>query len=496
MVRFTSQVGALLLLAVPAQAQDYPQWGGTPARNNVSSAKAIPTQWNVESRENILWSAKLGSQNYGNPVVAGGKILIGSNNAAGLRSAKYPADKDLGCLICLDEKSGKFLWQFSREKLDRVQDWPEMGICSTACVAGDRVYLVTNRCEVACLDLNGFLDEKNDGAYRSEVDAEREDADVIWLLDMRAELGVYPHNMATCSPTVHGDYLFIVTSNGVNEEHDKLPSPQSPSFLCLNRHTGDIVWQDASPGENVLHGQWSSPALGLVDGKPQVYFPGGDGWLYAFDVDASAAKRKGELLWRYDLNPKNAKHVHGGRGDRSELIGTPVFFENSVIAALGQDPEHGEGVGHIHRIDATKRGDVTETGKIWHLGGAVGEGRKRSYKFRRTISTVAVHNGLVFAPDLSGFLHCIDLKTGERYWEHDMLAAIWGSPLIVDGKVYLGDEDGDVVIFAADKKRSILSEQSIGAPIYSTPIVANGILYIAARGELFAIAQTPLDSKR
>ena len=488
---FFTFVAAIFFSCASTIAQDYPQWGGTSSRNMVISAKGIATDWDVESRKNILWSTKLGSQNYGNPVVAGGKIFVGTNNSAGLRPDKHPAAEDRGCVVALDEKTGKFLWQFTREKLDRAEDWPEMGICSTACIVDKLLYVVTNRCEVACLDVEGFLDGENDGPYNVETDTTKSDADIIWLLDMRKDLKVYPHNMATCSPTVHGDYLFVVTSNGIDDAHEKVASPDAPSFLCLDRKTGKVIWQDATPGAEILHGQWSSPSVGQVDGKTLVFFPGGDGWVYAFDVAASVAEGKGKLVWKFDLNPKDAKRGEPGRTDRSEIIGTPVFVEGSVIAATGQDPEFGEGVGHIYRIDASTKGDITESGKVWHLGGASGQGRQKKYTFRRTISTVAVHNGLVFAADLSGYLHCIDFKTGQRYWEHDMLAAVWGSPMVIDNKVYLGDEDGDVVIFDCNKELKILSEQSLGAPIYSTPIVANGVLYFAARSEIFAIASQP-----
>jgi outer membrane protein assembly factor BamB len=90
--------------------------------------------------------------------------------------------------------------------------------------------------------------------------------------------------------------LFIGTSNGRTENHEKLPAPKAPSFLAVNKTTGKVAWQDASPGENILHGQWSSPSLGPVDGTMQVFFPGGDGWLYGFNA------RTGEKLWWFDLN--------------------------------------------------------------------------------------------------------------------------------------------------------------------------------------------------
>ena len=124
---------------------------------------------------------------------------------------------------------------------------------------------------------------------------------------------------------------------------------------------------------------------------------------------------------------------------------------NVVYIANGQDPEHGEGVGHLYAIDPTKRGDITETGRIWHYD-----------KIRRSISTGSVYNGILFYSDFSGFLHALDVKTGKPFWTHDMFAAIWGSPMVIDGKVYLGDEDGDVTVLAADKTLKVISREQHG----------------------------------
>lgn len=496
---------------------DWPMWGGTVDRNMVNDTTGVTLDFDPQTKKNILWTAKLGSQSYGNPIVAGGKVFVGTNNGADYRP-KHKGDR--GVLLCFDEKNGKFLWQLTREKLPqgRVNDWPEQGICSTPCVEGDRLWLVTNRAELMCLDINGFYDGKNDGPYTKETDKEKEDADIVWSLDMIEELGVFPHNLATSSPLVYGDLVYIVTSNGVDEAHLVVPSPRAPSFIAVNKHTGKVVWEDSSPStgslspppfNTILHGQWSSPAIGIVNGKAQVYFPGGDGWLYAFDATESN-NGKGKLIWRFDLNPKDSKYELGGRGTRNEIISTPVFYDNSVLVAVGQDPEHGEGVGHLYRIDATKTGDVSpvlvemdgegkpklddkgapvtkpnpNSGQLWHRGGA---NEKGDFEFRRTISTVAVHGGLVYAADLSGFLHCLDFETGKPYWQHDMLAAVWGSPMVVDGKVLLGDEDGDVAIFAEGREKKLIREINMGSSVYSTPTIANGTMFIANRSTLFAI---------
>jgi len=178
-------------------------------------------------------------------------------------------------------------------------------------------------------------------------------------------------------------------------------------------------------------------------------------------------------LWEFDTNPKDAVWPK----NRNEVIGTPVVFEDKVYIANGQDPEHGEGVGHLYCIDATKRGDITQSGVVWQYD-----------KIRRSISTVSIADGLLYIPDFSGFLHCLDAKTGQVYWTHDTFAAVWGSTLVVDGKVYLGDEDGDIVILQAGKQKKVIGELNMGSAVYATPVPAHGALFLNNRNQLFALA--------
>ncbi len=261
--------------------------------------------------------------------------------------------------------------------------------------------------------------------------------------------------------------MFVGTSNGRTEDHDKIPAPKAPSFLAVNRTTGKVVWQDASPGEHILHGQWSSPSLGLVDGTMQVFFAGGDGWLYGFNA------RTGEKLWWFDLNPKDSVWPK----TKNDGISTPVFHEGKVYMSVGQDPESGEGVGHMYAVDPRTRGDITPDGA--HLA---------VRQIRRSISTAAIADGLVYISDFSGFLHCLDAATGAPQWTFDALAAVWGSPLVGDGKVYLGDEDGDVVVLQAGRTMKKMAEINMGNAVYGTPVPASGVLYIMTRSDLYAIA--------
>src|SRR5919205_1024856 len=445
---------------------DWPMWGGTPDRNMVSKAKGLPTSWDVKTKKNVKWVADLGSQTYGNITVAGGVVLIGTNNEA-KRDPKVVGDK--GVMMAFDANTGAFLWQAVHDKLQsgRVNDWPFQGIASSPLVEGDRVYYVSNRAELMCVDLKGFSDKENDGPVTDEKATGETNADVVWRLDMMEEVGTFPHNLANSSPNVYGDLLFVSTSNGQDESHVNIPSPKAPAILAVNKKTGKVVWEDASPGDKILHGQWSTPTVGKIGDTVQAIMGQGDGWVRGYEAAT------GKKLWEFDMNPKDSTWPK----TRNEIIATPVIYDNKVYIANGQDPEHGEGVGHLYCIDGAKRGDITQSGLVWHYD-----------KIRRSISTPAIKDGLVYQADFSGFLHCLDVKTGKPFWVHDMFAAVWGSPLVVDGKVYLGDEDGDIAILQATREKKVIAEINMGSSVYCTPVPANGALFVANRNQLYAIA--------
>jgi outer membrane protein assembly factor BamB len=446
---------------------DWPMWGGTPDRNMISNMKGLPVEWDVKTKKNVKWTAELGSQTYGNVVVAGGIVFVGTNNE-GLRDPKITGDK--GIVMAFRESDGAFLWQMVHDKLSagRVNDWAYQGVASSPYVEGDRLYYVTNRAELVCLATQGVRDKENDGPVTNETVTGEFNADVVWIFDMIEEVGALPHNLANSSPVSYGDLIYVSTSNGQDESHVNVPSPKAPAIIAVNKKTGKLVWEDNSVHDRILHGQWSSPTVGKLGDVVQVVHGQGDGWVRGYDA------LTGKKLWEFDTNPKDSVWPK----TRNEIISTPVIYEDRVYLANGQDPEHGEGVGHMYCIDATKRGDITKTGLVWHYD-----------KIRRSISTPAIKDGIIYQPDFSGFLHALDAKTGQPYWVHDVFAAVWGSPLLVNGKIYLGDEDGDIVILEEGKTKKVLAELNLGSSVYSTPVPANGVLYISSRNQLFALSE-------
>jgi outer membrane protein assembly factor BamB len=455
--------------AAPAPAA---MFGNTLERNMVSAETGLPGEWDIKTGKNVKWWADVGSQAYAGPVVLGPKVFVGTNND-GLRNPKLT--KDRGVVMAFSLKDGAFLWQMTHEKLPqgRVNDWPQQGICSTPYVEGKRLYYTSNRATLVALDTEGLADG-NDGPVTTEKDTSPIDGDVVWEFDMMRDLDVFPHNLAVSSPLVVDGLLYATTGNGVDEGHINIPSPKAPSFVAMDAKTGELVWENNMPGDKIFHGTWSNPTYGVVKGKPQVIFPGGDGWIYSLEP------KTGKLIWKFNANPPGAKYILGGRGTANEVIATAVLHDDKLYFGVGQDPEHGEGVGNFWCIDASLEGDITEKGKVWHRGGN---------DFRRTISTVAIHDGIVYAADLSGFLYALDAKTGQHHWTHDMLAAVWGSPFVADGRVYLGDEDGDVEVLKIGKTKQVLGAYNMGVSVYTTPVAKDGILYVLARNRLFALQQ-------
>jgi outer membrane protein assembly factor BamB len=513
------------LLLLPAlMAADWPQWGGRGERNMVSDEKGLPATFDPGRKSpqgggidqattgNVKWVARLGSQTYGTPTVADGRIYVGTNDD-GLQDKRLSPTQG-GRLMCLDEATGKLLWHLVVPRFDcrpRPVNFDDMnlGLCSSATVEGERVWLVSNRGEVLCLSVRG-LAQGNQGPFTDEgrymagpdrppVALQPTDADILWRYDMLGELKVWPHDAVSCSPLVVGELVYACTSNGVERGHTKVVSPLAPSLIALDKKTGRLAAvDDEKIGTRLFHGQWSSPSLGVVAGRRLVLFGAGDGLLYAFEALDSVPKEPVGLkkVWWFDCNPPQYKNYGGKKfnylsGDvrkhqgnindgqfigPSEIIATPVFYKNRVYVATGQDPAHGRGRGILCCVDAGKTGDVTASGKIWTYD-----------RIGRSLSNVAVADGLVYAADTFEGLHCLDAETGQCYWFQPSNSEIWGSPLVADGKVYLPTKKG-LMVLAAGRQRKVLCEVHLGAPEYCTPVAANGVLYVTSHRYLWAVA--------
>lgn len=171
---------------------------------------------------------------------------------------------------------------------------------------------------------------------------------------------------------------------------------------------------------------------------------------------------------------KGAKRAYNTYEGPSEIIATPVVYKDRVYTQIGQDPEHGEGKGALSCIDPTGSGDLS--GKpLW------------IYKdINRSISTPSIVDDIVYVADYSGLVHAVDANTGAKLSVYDTKGHIWGSTLFIDGKLYVGNEEGELHIIKAGKQMEKIAVIDFPGAIFATPVYANGTLYVMTMSQLYA----------
>ena len=478
-----------------AQGADAPQWGEKLTRNMISGEKGLPASFSIETGKNVKWSVSVGSNGYATPVVAGGKVLIGANNAD-QRDPRHEGDR--GTLLCLNESDGSLCWQLTVPRIegDRHNDWPMIGICSAPTVEGNRVYVLTNRSEVLCLDLNGQADG-NDGTFQGEgwymapsgsfpFEVTSKDADIIWCYDLKQELGLCPHDSPHASILLDGDFLYLNTCNGVDYRHLQTTGMNAPSLIALDKKTGRLLARDNENfGPKTFHSAWSSPAMGTINGQKQVYFGGPDGILYAFEALSPTTPRDKILsfkkIWQFDCDPASPKeNIFKYKNNKNEgpstFMGMPVFYKDRIYVTVGGDIWWGKKKAWLKCVDATKNGDITGKGEIWSLE-----------LEQHSCSTPAISNGLVYVTDCGKNLVCADAENGKPVWIRKLKMDSWSSVLVADKKIYTGARGGDFWILEDGRKMSVLDSVMLDSPIHSTPVAARGVLYVATMNKLYAI---------
>jgi outer membrane protein assembly factor BamB len=432
-----------------------------------------PDDWDIQTGRNIVWSVALGDETFGRPVVSDDVVYVGTDNGRKMN----PSNRDeCGVLLAFRAKDGAFLWQDAAPRVNRgLGDFLLPSTTGAPYVEGDRLYYVTAECQLRCLDTRGFRDGEDDGPFRDELLRNENAADIVWELDICGRLGVFPHEATNSDVLAIGDLLIVSTSNGQNEGHTRVPSPHAPSLIAVDKHSGDVVWRAVGPGANVLHGQWCSPAIANVNGRMQVLFGGGDGWLRAYDPNSARE------LWRFNGNPPEAKWLpRPGVFSRSSIIAAPVYGDGRIFVAMGQDPSHGDAPSLLHAVSPNGQGDVTNSRGLW------------TYRqVGRIVGTPVLKDGLLYVGDLGGVLHCLDAATGKVVWTEDTMAPIWGCLLVANDRVYAGNTDGVLTVLRAGLRKKQLARIDMDAPLYSRPAAVGDSIYLATADRLYRISAKP-----
>ncbi len=481
--------------SISAQANEIYQWGELYTRNMVSDETDLPTSFDPATGENVLWSVSLGSHGYSTPVIAGDKVLIGANNL----DPKDPRHQgDRGIVLCLNKSDGSLHWQLVVPRImgDRHNDWPMLSISSPPTIEDNRVYVITNRSQVVCLDLKGHYDG-NDGSVQGEkwfmapeesfsYEVTTTDADILWIYDLRVDLGMCPHDTPSASILIDGDILYLNTCTGVNYQHKESDCSDAPALIALDKYTGELLAKDKEHfGPRIFHAAWSSPALGTVNGKKLLFYGGPDGLLYAFEALPEDTPRDEvqdfKKVWQFDGDPTAPKdsldiYLKNKKTGPSGILGMPVFYKDRIYYTIGGDPWWGKQKAWLKCIDATKTGDITETGEIWSLP-----------LERHSSATPSISNGLVYVTDCGKNVLCVDAETGELIWTHQLKKESWSSTLVADNKIYVGSLGGDYWVLEEGRTKNIIDSAMFPRPIHTTTAVSDGMLFISTMDRLYAI---------
>jgi outer membrane protein assembly factor BamB len=248
--------------------------------------------------------------------------------------------------------------------------------------------------------------------------------------------------------------------------------------------TGGGSWwylarDDEHISPNIFHATWSSPSFTEVDGRPTIFFCGGNGITYAFELLEAASPTDGVVTlkkrWQYDLDPTAPKSkVHFYTQNKlegpSNIYGMPVIANDRLFIAGGGDVFWGKNQSWLKCVDPR------DGKEVWSY--ALG---------KHTLTTAAVHDGLVYVTDSDGGVHCVEEKSGAAVWTHTMNGTFWASPMIADGKIYLGTRKGNFSVLAAGREKKVLCNLELKAPISATATAANGVVYLATMKQLWAL---------
>ena len=471
----------------------------------------------VGTSPNVRWTVPIGSPTYATPVIAQGKVLIGTLNHYQW-DERRPGSRSV--LLCFDDKTGEFLWQLPLPKdygISSMFDAFCVGISSTPTVVGDRVFLTTGRGEVLCLDING-LANGNTGPYTDEaflythrgtdrgrvvnrnidvLPLARTDADIIWRYDMFNELKAMPHDTNNCDIIYHDGLLIVNTGNAPDSSHRRVVVPEAPALIIMDAERGIPLARDNfNIGSDISHGQWCSPTLGRIGGRDMIFYGGGNGVLHAVEAPSREnlwrqfeANRRQlvrlETTWKFQGDPR--AHQPGGVVPPFVMgVGSPSYTslpaptfdgEGRIFMLFGHDAWNGARPfrSWLACIDARSGKLLWGTGNI--EGGAV--------------APLAMADGLLYMADRQGNFYCFDPTSGRVHWKLQLRGDIWARPLIADGKIYVGTDRRMFYVLKAGLEPKIISEITMPDRVFAPAAASGNTLYVAGDGFLYAVEWQP-----
>ena len=420
-----------VVLVAQGMAKDWPQWRG-PKQAGASEERAVVTTWSQDG-ENLIWKIPEGGRT--TPIVMGGQLF-----------AITPVGKGVGRrerVIALDADTGERVWEqafnvFHTDIVENRVGWTAL--------AGDpetgHLYGHATGGEFFCLNRDG---------------------QVVWKISMTEELGrISGYGGRLHSPVLDEDRVIVSFLSSSWGNHAR----PLHRYVAFDKRTGQIVWW-AAPGGRPLDTTYSTPAVAVIGGKRMLVAANADGNVYGMMA------RTGEKIWTFRLSKRG-------------LNSSVVVDGDYAYACHSEENLDTTKMGSIVCIDASGKGEITQTGVVWRLDG-----------YPVGYASPAIANGRLYVVSNNANLYSIDAKTGKVLWEYSLGRVGKGSPTVTaDGVIYVGEQNGMFHILRDEGDRCISLDREVFAErdgavdeLFGSPAVGNGRVYFMTRYATYCLGK-------
>jgi hypothetical protein len=373
-------------------AADWSQWRG-PNHNNVAEVgQSVPSVWS--ETKNVVWKTDVPGRGHSSPIVIGDLIVLTSADVQGQRQGVFAFDRANG-----NEKWGTVVSQGGFPKIHNKNTHAS----ATACSDGRQIYATFNhhnKIEAVALNMQGK---------------------VVWRKDVGNFVPRQYQYGYAAAPTLYNGLLIISGD-----------SDTVAWVAALETATGRVAWQQNRPQKL----NWSSPIVGNVAGKDQLFISGC------------------EMIASYD--PKSGRPLWSQKCLTMATCGTVVWDDDTVYASGGYPKKQ------TVAVKADGSGTI-----LWSNG-------VKCYE-----QSMLIHDGHIYAVDDGGIAYCWHAKSGREMWKSRLQGPVSASPVLVGDTIYASNERGTTFVYKADPKSfQPVGRNQLGDSSFASPTVVDNRIYL------------------
>ncbi len=448
---FSLIIVSLLFYSITGAQENWPHWRG-PDFHGISKATNVPITWSTT--ENIIWKKELPSWSAATPIIWGDRIFVTSPSKAEVkpkvaepepppqqqnqRRRRRRPRRDPGgvemFLICLSKTDGKILWQQQLDNKNKIHN-KQNEVSPSPVTDGKNIWVVTGTGMVMAFDMTGKT---------------------IWSKNLQQDYGEFGLNWGyASSPMLYDGSLFVEVLHGMRTDE--------PSYIvCYDGKTGKVKWRQERPTDALSESPdaYTTPVLLKYDGKTEIIISGGD-YVTGHDPES------GEELWRAaGLNPRKRRNYR--------IVGTPVVADGMIYAPTRKNP--------ILALKVGGSGDISTSNLVWKWEGSAAP----------DVPSPICDGKYFYMVDDRGLVSCLDAKKGNLIWgpEKTTEGIVSASPILVEGKIYILNENSVTSVVAAGPEFKLLATSELdGTYTLASPAISNSQIFIRTSTHLYCIGK-------